>query len=968
MTTQTHKQTARERWASGLFWSWNIIFLAFMVLGFAPRMLPSLLADVGAGAVPATFLIYALVLTCIPAVAVLIGLTVLRGAPTRLFALGYVVEGPLMLTLAIRFFLIRQATPGFIFILLVAGLGMATYLWQLLDPEMERGGPLAGYLRLFGLTLMALTSLYAALWIAFYALPISTYFFQWLVRTLADLGVFLRGLWSGIQELFRSGLAWLPFTILGMILLFFTATLFVLTPLAVPLLSLRAWWRNLQKLLKQHGWAWPVGLVAVTILLSGLLFVLSNRQPQHLAFALLEEPLKTTQQARALLKQQNSIRSGLLNAYLAPFRYISALGEVRHVSVLYEDIFNVTWERAFAVQRLYEGVAQPLLYDPVRHQDVSQWSDNRALSEEPREAARLYQRFFDTPIVDGERDTIVQAARTTWSGEQAEAAVQAVDEHEVHLVRQEITTVEHGDWAEVELYEVYQNLTGLNQEVVYYFNLPESAVITGVWLGDSPNRETRYTYQVAPRGAAQAVYRNETRRVVDPALVEQIGPRQYRLRVFPVPPARITWDEIGTGRISEEAPPMYMWLSFQVFAAGGNWPLPKLAEHRNIFWDNETVRLVNGSLLEASLEEWLPDSVPAGQPPTPTAHRADFPGGWSVLVEPVSGVADLALPEGLRLAVVLDRSRSMAERAELVVESLDRLNSLTPEPVDVYLTASSYRGEAPSLTSLAELNTEDILYFGGQNPGALLAQFANLRQDRQYDAILVLSDGSGYELGESQADLPAFGTPVWLVHLGDDLPLGYDDETLQAIQSSGGGVVGNLEQALERLLPGLAATPDQTGYASDSLDGYLWSVVSTEEADSSTQTLDFQTHTREDGFLAFAARRLVLAEMQRYRSELSQLPTMDRLHALAQEYSLVTPYSSMIVLVNDTQRRLLEQMEQLDDRYQREVEAIGDTTPAIQTPLTGVPEPHEWLLLILAAGMLAYYSYTRRSALAQQIR
>jgi len=157
-------------------------------------------------------------------------------------------------------------------------------------------------------------------------------------------------------------------------------------------------------------------------------------------------------------------------------------------------------------------------------------------------------------------------------------------------------------------------------------------------------------------------------------------------------------------------------------------------------------------------------------------------------------------------------------------------------------------------------------------------------------------------------------------------------------------------------------------YASDSLDGYLWSVVSTEAADASTQTVDFQIHTREDGFLAFAARRLVLAEMQRYRSELSQLPTLDRLHALAQEYSLVTPYSSMIVLVNDTQRRLLEQMEQLDDRYQREVEAIGDTTPAIQTPLTGVPEPHEWLLLILAAGMLAYYSYTRRSALAQQIR
>ncbi len=970
MTTITPKRTKQERWAAGLFWSWNVIFLAFMVLGFAPRMVPTLLFDVRTGAVPVAFLIYALVLTLIPAAAVLLGLTVLRRAPTRLFALGYVVEGPLMLMLAIRFFLIRQATPGFIFLLTVAGLGMAAFLWQLLDPDLQRRGSLAGYLRLTGLTLMALTSLYAALWIAFYAFPLAALASQWLVRTLGDLGIFLRDLWNFIQDLFRSGLAWLPFTLLGIILVLFTGTLFVLTPIAVPYLSARAWWRSLQALIQRNGWVWPVSLVLVTILSSGALFVLTNRQPQHLAFSLLEEPPKSIKQAENLLKRQESIRAGLLNAYLAPFRYMSAAGEVRHVSMIYEATFHITWESAYTVQRLYESVAQPLLYDPVHHQDVSRWTDNRALSEEPGEAARLYQRFFDTPIADGERETIVRAARSTWSGDQAVAAVQAVDEREVHLARQEITTQENGDWAEVELHEVYQNVTSQNQEVIYYFNLPESAVITGVWLGDSPNRETRYTYQIAPRGAAQAVYRNETRRNIDPALVEQIGPRQYRLRVFPVPPARITWDETGTGRRSEEAPLMYMWLTYQVLWEGEGWPLPQLAEHRNIFWDDETVRLVNGSLKEAGFEDWLPDSVPANAPPTPTAHRADFPGGWSVLAEPSLQPAELSLPEGLRLAVVLDRSHSMAARAEAVAETLDQLRTLTLQPVDVYLTASEYRGEEPSLISLSELEEENILFFGGQNPGALLAQFAALREERHYDAILVLSDGSGYELGETQVELPAFEAPVWLVHLDDELPLGYDDETLEAIQSSGGGVAGSLEQALERLSMALsqAAIPEETTYASDSLDGYIWQVVPTEAADTRAQQVDYQVHTVEDGYLAIAARRLVLAEIQRYRSELSQLPTLDRLHALATEYSIVTPYSSMIVLVDDTQRRLLEQMEQLDDRYQREVEAIGETTPAVPGPLTGVPEPHEWLLLILAAGLLAYYSFTRRSAQTQRIR
>ncbi|MEZ4837042.1 MAG: hypothetical protein R2873_34455 [Caldilineaceae bacterium] len=33
-----------DGWAYGLFWSWNAVFLAFMILGFAPQLLPVLLA------------------------------------------------------------------------------------------------------------------------------------------------------------------------------------------------------------------------------------------------------------------------------------------------------------------------------------------------------------------------------------------------------------------------------------------------------------------------------------------------------------------------------------------------------------------------------------------------------------------------------------------------------------------------------------------------------------------------------------------------------------------------------------------------------------------------------------------------------------------------------------------------------------------------------------------------------------
>lgn len=95
-----------------------------------------------------------------------------------------------------------------------------------------------------------------------------------------------------------------------------------------------------------------------------------------------------------------------------------------------------------------------------------------ALQKDPVQAAELYQRVFDQPILTGEKSAIVTAVRSTFSGSQAEIAWQAVDDREVHLKRQEVTLSEHGDWAEVELYEVYQNRSFTRQEVVYYSACP----------------------------------------------------------------------------------------------------------------------------------------------------------------------------------------------------------------------------------------------------------------------------------------------------------------------------------------------------------------------------------------------------------------------------------------------------------------------------------------------------------------
>lgn len=953
-----------------LFWSWNWIFLAFMSLGFAPVVLPETFTAVRTGTIPPAYLAYALVLAVIPVAAVILGLTALRRSPGRLFALGYVIEGPLMLLLAVRFFAIRQVTPGTMWLLSAAFLGMAAFLWYLLDPRRGDRRPALESVRLVGLTLMALTSLYAAAIIAFYALPLSVEAWRALVGFLSDLPLNIIDLARSLGEILVERPLMMPFSVLGFILLLYTGTLFVLAPIAVPYLSLRAWWRSLRRQELRLGWRLPLALAGAVLVSSVVLFFVANRQPQARAFALLEEPPASIEEAQSLLEQSGSIRAGLLNAYLAPFRYISSEGGVRHVRDIYASSLNLPSSEAYSVQRLYERFLSPLLYKPVKSPDIAIQRDNFALVNEPPEAARLYQRFFDTPIVEAERETIVRAVRSTWSTDQAEAAWQAVDDREIHLVRQELTVNEQGDWADLQLYEVYQNQTAEQQEVIYYFNLPESAVLTGVWLGDNPNKETAYTFQVAPRGAAQAVYREQTRRRQDPALLEQIGPRQYRLRVFPILPVQIRFDQERSRSLVDEAPPMHMWLAWRQLADGDSWPMPQLAFLRNVYWDDESERLVNGQPMAVEADEWLPAVLPASAPVEPQAHRVDLQAGQTVLAIPAGGVSPPSLPAGLRLAVVVDRSRSMQALSSQVSAALEQLQSMDrlAPPVDVYLTASPYRGEEPSVVPLETVNAQDIIYFGGQNAAELLAQFDLLRDEQRpnmdYDAVMVLTDGTGYELGSSGVNLSISPFPLWVVHLGGEIPLGYDDETLEAIQASGGGVAGDLDEALARLAVAVGSRPgpDSAGApVVDLVDGYQWTVLPTSRAAAAIPAgVQLQTHQSSEPFAALAARRLVLAEMQRNAGSIDELETLDALHALAMDYEIVTPYSSMIVLVSGDQQAMLDRLSGRGDRYQREVEELRETTPGAPVPLAGVPEPHEWLLLGLVVALLVYLGLTKR--------
>ncbi len=931
-----------------LFWSWNMVFTGFLLAGFVPFLLMDMIRAVQVGEMPAVYMLYGVGLASVPIVTIAIALTKLRGKADKLFALGFAVEMPFMVLLATRLFAIRQATTTLNLMLLLTAVGISTVLWHLLDDRIdERPFPIQ-LIRLIGASCTLLVGVYISLWGMFYVPPL----FRVVIDRAWEL---LKHIWGGIihfnlgdfwnllLEVPWSALFFIPFVFMALLLWGYSAVLLIILPFVIII--------NYTKIWMAAAWAagrkvWFVPASASIALISLIAYGVdrSNVQPQRIAFDLLAGSPVSIEDTHKIAARDELIRAGLLNAYLAPQRYLSARGEVTHVSEMYRSTWDVSPHTAGVVQNMYESLLSPLLYEPVvaveNDGQYIGWRD-RALRRESDEAAALYQRYFDQPITKGEQETVVAAVKNSWDAEQARAGWQAVDEREIHLEQQDVTIVEHGDWAEVELLEVYSNRTTINQEVVYYFTLPETAVVTGLWLGESDDLDARIPYRVATRGAAQQVYQEQVRRRVDPALLEQIGPSQYRLRVFPVLPFPTEWDEYGR-RISDDSPPLYMWLTYSVMQKEGAWPMPYLAAHYNVYWDKDTVRTLNGESVSGG-EAWLPKMAAVKEAAVPESHQINFENGMVVTAVPLPQSDLPAIPLDMRLAVILDRSRSMEPLADEVRSALSAL-STWENSIDVYLTSSPMRGQPPQRIPMAELQDSDLFYHGGQQGGDLLQQFDDLRGDAAYDAILVLTDGTGYgtEAGENVPPPP--DAPVWMVHLGGQYGIGYDDGTLDLMLASGGGVVSSVEQAL------LRTTMDQNGVEgieADYVDGYLWQVV-----DAEIEATLSRRYPINPAFTPLAARQLILAEQEKHRGTIDDLETLDYLHQLAVENGIITPFSSMIVLINQQQEERLDALENQDDRFDREVEGVGETGNNML--ITAVPEPEEWLLIFLVLAILLY--------------
>ncbi|MEO1132514.1 MAG: TIGR02921 family PEP-CTERM protein, partial [Cyanobacteria bacterium J06639_1] len=769
-----------------------------------------------------------------------------------------------------------------------------------------------------GHSLLLGIGLYGSSLLAFYAIPSVVRVAEFTAALVVEFFEFrwIEALWRYPFGVVMGGLALILFSLSGAVFV------------AMPFVMLGAFFRDsvrgLKQFGRQFGSQWAIAGTSGLLALWIAAFAVLQVQPQARAFELLETPTTTPANRQALVAKSDVIREGLLNAYLNSYRYLSPREANNHVFAMYRHL-NVPEAIANRLQDANNALLSPFLYHGDRGDDAR--------------AAELYAQFFDTSIQKAERRPIQDALRATYNRSGAAAGQLDANRETVWLAQQDVTVNSHGDWADVEIHEKYVNQTPDRQEAFYSFSLPESAVLTGLWLGESEDLDQRFTHVISPRGAAQQVYRDQVRQQVDPALLEQVGPRQYRLRAFPI----LERPSIG------KTQPMHLWMTYQTMQEDGAWPLPRLSERRNVYWTRFTKRTQNGRKV-ARVDDWFPEAIPAANAAEPQIHSVTLPEGYAIALEPIS-TRGYQRPANQRLAVVLDTSRSMGDRQSELAETSRLLDEALRDgnAIDLYRTGAA--GIQSQLESnFQTLDSRTIEFYGSLSLPDLLQQFQTLRGDRAYDAILVVTDAGSYDLATEDAEVVVPDAPLWLVHL-DGLPSTYDDATLAAIQDSNGGIAHTVREALDRWATEVSLRPNVASI----IDGYIWYADPVQNAPAEV--------AGDRDFAPLAARQAIWQMSRAGAADGdTSLLDLDAIHAIAKRYDIVTPYSSAIVLVNDAQREALKRAEEQDDRFDREVETGVETLTQPDNPLAvnGVPEPEEWILMGLGAIALAGATWRKR--------
>lgn len=903
------------------FWGWNLTFLVLSITGIMPWLGLPIMTAVITGVLSFDFLITICLLILVPASSLWFTRKKFLGKPDLQIRFFYGVEVPIFFLCLLRLFVLRELTLASAF--LIGSILFAAFLYSRHLIQSEKSNiPINRFILLYN-SFLLIIALYVGVILSFYALPTGWSFiefifsFEWL-RIIYEIVITPKFWFSFIFGMFW----WLPF---GLLFFYFSIALFIFSPIALVLFYGQAWLQSWKREAKTSSPIIATGSTVSIIAVWIIIFFLVDRQPQTHTFEVLAQPAVTQLQKENILKNEVEIRQGLLNAYLYPYRYLSARTDVNSIEILYENVIGLPHSVTKPLQNIHNTLLSPLLY--------------KGDSSDIRKAADLYALIFDTPIQKGEKETVITALEASAYRDQVEAGLLNINQQKVWLEEQKITTTQQDSIVNVELYEVYYNQTLLRQEVFYYFSLPENATITGLWLGESSDKDKRQAYTVSPRGVAHKVYREQVRERVDPALLEQVGPRQYRLRAFPIPPMSILpqdnnffSDDVLFQQSLQVPPKMHLWLTYSVFIDGSNIIFPELLEKRNVFWTDKTKRSINGSSF-SQMTGWMPDN-PKNLNYTSKDLKIPFKEEGVIVSAKVVSSELLKHANNFKIAILIDTSYSMLSKKEDIFDNIDWLQNQKPTKFFDFFICPVH--EQLKKISDPPKDLSHTTFYGFVSDSDLWNQASKIQTIGSYDAVFVLTDQGSYELSQDKPTLLQGKSPVWFVHLGQLAPA-YEDNVMYKLLTRG-GVATRLEEAYHQFLMKSTITQTQRIYGNT-----LWDF--TEKASIEEDNISKAVYN------PIASK--VLIDYLSSKDPTTALEVLDAIHQIAKRVSIVSPYSSMIVLVNDQQKEQLNKAEKEKDRFDRVVDkGIEDLSMPNNVMVSAVPEPEIWVLLIVTLAFL----------------
>lgn len=896
-----------------IFWSWNLVFLLTLVtVQIEEPFLLSIIGDILEGLIPGSLVISSCIILILPLVSIVIGLKTLQNNPSKLINYFYGIQVPILLLCILRISAFRELTLGTGVVIYSIIIAIGYYFFSIIKPSEK-----TNTIKMLMHTLLAMAGIYVSLLLLFIAIPLISFF--------------IRGLIEMLKYMIENPLQFMQFTFVGiMFSIFFilSFTLFLIAPFAMIYYYIKSFIGTYQgyKIENRKGYLVTSGFAIVFLT---IIYFTSNNQPQQLAFKLADKTSYQQADKTAIIEAQNKVKAGLINAYLAPYRYVDTWKGMKFIGHMYKDAFELD-SNSKTMQNLFNGLMYPFLYQDVKEANYDM-----------KRAEELYESIFDSPIQKSESEAVKNALSATYDRDMAKAGVLNIDETKVLITSQEIIVNETSSAAEVTLHERYLNQTFERLEIFYYFKLPENAAITGLWLSNDDSINKKFEYRVSPRGAAQKIYNQEVERRVDPSLLEQVGPHQYRLRAFPILPKQKEY-KLRNKHTIVNGEPFHLWLKYVVLKTADNKiPSLKLLEKRNVFWNDETGRNYTNNL-SWNNDNWMPTIT--GEKPFKALPR-----GTSIVID--SNIAltinnePKPISKPLKLALLLDDSYSMGKYKTQLTENLNYLKLLS-QTTKYQIFASDDNNK---MKPVNESELGQIINFGIQHPAQLLTNFSQTKDLKNYDAIIVLTDEGSNELDTRKLPMLKSPKPIIICHInGNEAPV-YSDNLFESILASNGTAVTSLEQAIQ----------------------FLYKNSNTQEVIESNQAWKLATKSHNlksiDNNLItpIAAQKYIQILMQQASGKaLSENKNLDLIHKIAVKNSIITPYSSMIVLVDEEQWKRLKEAEQSEDRFNRTNENGKDQlTKPFGFGLmeaTGTPEPHEWVLIILAGMVLIYSIYQNK--------